>query len=121
MKKVIVSLAVALTLGACSASNQYAQVEPAADVDQFGFDSIVQGDWARAETSLASAETNDPFRLLNLAYVYKETGRTAEAAALYNKVLELEENPYAKLSNGDPARVKTIAKKALKAMEDGSN
>ncbi|MBZ6379802.1 hypothetical protein B5C34_14625 [Pacificimonas flava] len=55
-----------------------------------GFEQMVEGDWAAAEQQLLDSESElgaDPARLLQLAEVYRQTGRTVEAASLYQRVL----------------------------------
>lgn len=51
---------------------------------------IVEGAYAKAESKLLAelrADPNQPEALLNLAAVYSKTGRSADARALYAKVL----------------------------------
>ncbi|MBO9623542.1 MAG: tetratricopeptide repeat protein [Sphingomonas sp.] len=55
---------------------------------------IVGGAYDKAELKLASelrARPDQPELLLNLAAVYSQTGRSAEARAVYNKVLAQDE------------------------------
>lgn len=85
-----------------------------ADQDPVAFETIRAGDLETAEKALMAAKENeDPFQLLNLAYVMQKTGRSDEAAALYRQILDSEQNPYAKLASGDPRRVKSIARDGL--------
>ena len=58
--------------------------------DRTGYQSIAAGDLAKAERRLNAERRifpNRPELMLNLAAVYLRTGRTAEANALYSKVL----------------------------------
>lgn len=59
--------------------------------DRTGFASIAARDWSAAERTLLAERRIYPRRpelMINLAAVYAATGRDAEAAALYEQVLE---------------------------------
>ena len=58
--------------------------------DRTGYQAISAGDFERAEKRLEAERRiypNRPELLLNLAHVYRHTGRTAQARALYARVL----------------------------------
>lgn len=58
--------------------------------DQTAYQRIAAGDYARAERVLLAERRDAPNRpeiLLNLAAVYRQTGRAADARALYADVL----------------------------------
>jgi uncharacterized protein HemY len=80
-----------------------------------GYAAIVTGDFRSAEAQLASspAPADDPARLLNLAHVYKSTGRQAHAAQLYRQVLAGDDDPMLALKSGEPARAKALAAAGL--------
>ena len=85
---------------------------------------LQQGDWSKAEAALLGAdvaEEDQVFAKLNLAFVYSTTGRREQAVAIYHEILDGRDNPYALLMNGEPRRVKTIAKTALERMETQNN
>jgi Flp pilus assembly protein TadD len=94
-----------------------------ADSGAVAYDAIQKGKWVEAEAQLRAGlkeNPNDPMRLLNLAYVLQNTGRTAEANTLYQQVLKLERDPLVAIgldSNVRPARAKIIAKKGLASLE----
>ena len=76
----------ALAAGAVFATSAMAQSQE----QTYGFNAIARDDLAGAEARLSAqraAEPNEPSVLLNLAYVYAKTGRTAQATALYNQVM----------------------------------
>ena len=55
-----------------------------------GFEAMQERDWQHAEQALLASERDlgaDPARLLQLAEVYRQTGRDGEAEALYQRVL----------------------------------
>jgi len=83
--------------------------------NRYGYDQITAKNLKAAEQRLLdqqAAEPNEPSVLLNLAYVYKKTGRTAEADALYERVLAQKDVLMA-LGNGKPAWSHTLAMKAM--------
>jgi hypothetical protein len=47
---------------------------------------------------------------LNLAVVYRTTGRLDEARAMYDRILSQRDNPYAQVADGKVKPVKSIAK-----------
>lgn len=56
----------------------------------YGFNAIQRSDLAGAEARLIAqraAEPNEPSVLINLAHIYTKTGRTAQAEAMYRRVL----------------------------------
>lgn len=89
-----------------------AQAQPA---NPYGYDHIAAKNLQAAETRLIAqqaAEPDEPSVLLNLAYVYKKTGRAAEAASLYERVLGQPDVLMA-LGSGKPAWSHALAMKAM--------
>ena len=88
---------------------------PAFAADQNGYQSIVSGDLASAERAIVAEQRVYPARpelMLNLAAVYRRTGRMAEARTLYMKVLE--RRPVAMdLPSGAVASSHDLARRAL--------
>ncbi len=77
---------------------------------------IQEGNLTQAERELLlviAEDPHNPYALLNLAYVYQQSGRNDQARILYERVLELRGNPLAELSSGKPARVKRIAQRGI--------
>lgn len=67
---------------------------PAIARDRLGYQAIQAGDLIKAERILVAEKQFNPGMpevMLNLAYVYRHTGRTAEARALYRQVLDQPE------------------------------
>lgn len=84
----------------------------------WAYSEVVQEDWKSAEAKLASEveqHPEDPFRLLNLAYVYTKTEKSNDAIAVYQKVLDLEADSG---PTGQELRAKKIARDALATMID---
>lgn len=78
---------------------QVATTAPAAS--DYGFQKIADGNFDAAEVSLQAAsiaEPDEPLVLINLAQVYRRTGRVDQARAMYRRVLE---TPNADLVLGD--------------------
>lgn len=78
----------AAALAAAAASAQPAEI--GYERGALGFEEMAQGDWSKAEDKLmASADElgADPARLLQLAELYRQTGRADEAETLYREVL----------------------------------
>jgi Flp pilus assembly protein TadD len=72
---------------------------------------IRDGDWKQAETQL-TVDADDPAQLLNLAHVYRRTGREAEAQFLYSRILELPDARDLAVG-GQPASSHALARQAL--------
>jgi Tfp pilus assembly protein PilF len=90
------------------------QTLPAAD--DVAYRAIVNHDWASAEQQLLASlqkEPNNAFAQLNLAWVYAQTGRKAEAAALYREILERDKDRVASLSSRDGNSMTLLAKRGL--------
>jgi len=82
---------------------------------------ILSGDFAAAEAKLntrLAASPNDSFAMLNLAAIYDRSGRTDEARALYERVMSLRDNPYAKVANNKVVPVKKVASNALEVLNN---
>jgi tetratricopeptide (TPR) repeat protein len=58
-------------------------------------------------------DPNDPYALLNLAYVYQKAGDQAKARNVYNRILTMKGDPYAELASGRTERVKSIARRGM--------
>lgn len=91
------------------------------DVNQsYQANAIQEGNLTMAERELllvVAEDPHNPYALLNLAYVYQQSGRNDQARILYERVLDLRSNPLAKLSTGKPARVKRIAQRGIAEIE----
>ena len=105
----VAALAIALQpTGAAS------QTSPAAD--DVAYQAIVKHDWATAEQQLLAGLQKEPdnsFRRLNLAWVYAQTGRKTEAAALYREIMERDKDRVATLSSRDGKSVVKLAERGL--------
>lgn len=89
--------------------------------DNLGYQAIRNQDWATAERQLlAGLQKNhsNVFRQLNLAWVYAQTGRKSEAAAIYEKVLKSDGNRVAALPSRDGIPVKQLAQRGLTLLQN---
>ena len=81
---------------------------------------IMQGDYASAERIIqaqAKIFPGDPDLLLNLASVYRHTGRASEARALYRAVLARPDELMDMANAAEPRTAHTLAKVALGNMD----
>lgn len=105
-----------LALSACAsgAMSTAALPESGYTPGALAFSAIMDSDWKRAEQQLAQSDAaeTDPARLLNLAHVYRKTGRELEAKKLYEAVLA-ERDMTVELANGEPASAHQLAQRAL--------
>lgn len=120
MEKFVVTAVAALSLSACAASMQTASndVEVGYAPGSLGYAAIMRGDLPRAEAQLTHAtnvSADDPARLLNLAHVYRKTGREAEARELYARVAQSGDEGKLELANGDVGTARELAMRALNA------
>lgn len=105
-----------LALSACATASTSTAALPESGYapGALAFSAIMESDWQRAERQLAasSAAETDPARLLNLAHVYRKTGRELEAKQLYEAVLA-ERDMTVELASGQPASAHALAQRAL--------
>ena len=90
------------------------QVAKAAD--DLGVAAIQKHDWATAEQQLREGLQREPgnaYRQLNLAWVFAQTGRKAEAAALYREILRHDQNRVASLPSSSRSSFALLAEKGL--------
>ena len=102
----------ALTIGGDANGN----TQLAGSTDPYAASAISAADWDQAAAILEGRLDEDPLKLLNLAYVYRQTGKTDAAAALYQSILDGSSNPYAERPGSVPLRVKTIARRAIASL-----
>jgi Tfp pilus assembly protein PilF len=107
-------LAMAALVIALQPTGAASQTSPAAD--DLAYRAIANHDWAMAEQQLLAGLQKDPdnsFRQLNLAWVYAQTGRKAEAAALYREILERDKDRIASLSSRSGKSAAQLAQRGL--------
>ena len=88
--------------------------------DNLGYQAIQNQDWATAERELLAGLQKNPsnvFRQLNLAWVYAQTGRKSEAAAIYVQVLKSDGNRMAALPSREGMPVKVLAERGLSLLD----
>jgi Tfp pilus assembly protein PilF len=84
--------------------------------DDVAFRAIQNRDWVTAEQQLKAGLQQDPGNLsrqLNLAWVYAQTGRKEEAAALYREILRRDQDRVVTLSERDGTPVAQLARRGL--------
>ena len=87
---------------------------------QYQAQAIISGNLASAEKELLevlNANPDDPYALLNLAYIYQRAGEQKRASQLYSRILTLKTNPYAELASGEKENVKNIARRGIARIE----
>lgn len=116
MRMTFVAVPVLLTLSACASGMSATASLPESGYapGALAFSAIMDSDWKQAEKQLAasSAAETDPARLLNLAHVYRKTGRELEARKLYQAVLA-QRDMTVELASGEPASCHDLAQRAL--------
>ena len=88
--------------------------------DNLGYQAIQNQDWATAERELLAGLQKNPsnvFRQLNLAWVYAQTARKSEAAAIYEQVLKSDGNRMAALPSREGMPVKVLAERGLSLLD----
>lgn len=125
MTKFLTSSAIALTLilsaGGASADPNSSLADAGMTYTEKGwaFSEVAKQDWESAEKAMKAqvdANPEDPFRLLNLAYVYTKADKSEDAVAVYERILDLETNPMATLTSGQDVRAKKVARDALASL-----
>jgi uncharacterized protein HemY len=84
--------------------------------DDLGYQAIRNHDWTAAEQQLLASLQKRPDNTsaqLNLAWVYAQTGRKAEAEALYQEILRRDKDRVATLSASDGTSMELLAKRGL--------
>ena len=84
--------------------------------DGLAYQAIQNHDWTTAEQQLKAGLQQEPGNLsrqLNLAWVYAQTGRKDEAAALYRDILRRDKDRVASLSGHDGTPIGPLAQKGL--------
>jgi hypothetical protein len=84
--------------------------------DDVAYRAILNKDWATAERQLQVGLVRNPdnvFRMLNLAWVYAQTGRKDEAAQLYRRVIASDQDQLAALPSREGASAKALAQAGL--------
>ena len=92
---------------------------PAQAQEYVATNAIMSGDYAKAESDLRKEIRVHPGRaelMLNLAAVYSQTGRDADARALYNQVLAQQE-VLMDMTSGATAGSHAVARKGLNRLE----
>jgi len=111
----------AVFLAACAgpdATSLNATAPEAGGATDYAYSEILRGDWGAAETSLRTANQDDPLILLNLAFVMAKQGNDTAAEDIYKQILNGSQDPYATMDGGKPRRVKNVALQALLSMRE---
>jgi len=89
--------------------------------DDVAYEAIKNHDWTAAEQQLQAGLQKEPanvFRQLNLAWVYAQTGRKTEAAALYRDILKHEQDRVASLPSQHGDSVALLAERGLALLKN---
>jgi len=87
--------------------------------DDLGVAAIRNHDWTTAERVLQEGLQQDPAnvsRQLNLAWVYAQTGRKQEAAALYREILKRDQDRFASRP-GSSGTMALLARRGLALLD----
>jgi thioredoxin-like negative regulator of GroEL len=109
MKKALILSSLILSTASMASAKQ--------PVDNFSASAITAADYATAETQLRARLARAPGlqqAMLNLAYVYRATGKMAEAEALYTRVLK-RPNVQLETTRETPVWSHDVAQRALNA------
>jgi tetratricopeptide (TPR) repeat protein len=111
-------LAVAAMLALPQVAGATSPAAPPAD--DVAYRAILAHDWATAEKQLLAGLEKDPtnvFRQLNLAWVYSQTGRSDQAAMIYQNILMSDRDLLAADQSGQGRSVKALAERGLSLMQ----
>jgi uncharacterized lipoprotein YmbA len=89
--------------------------------DDVAYQAIQNHDWNTAERQLQEGLQKDPgniFRQLNLAWVYAQTGRKAEAEALYKEILRRDQDRFASASPHGGPSMSVLAERGLALLKN---
>lgn len=131
--KTILALGLPVLLIAAPVAAQQMTATPAAaqpttkseigyEAGSLGFQEMMRGDWKQAEAALtASADMlgNDSARLLQLAEIYRQTGRELAAQGLYEQVLDGDDKTLV-LGDGRVVTAHNIASTRLSTVQQAS-
>lgn len=117
MKKFAIGFLMSLGLATGSASaNDLSSSLVMFQDNSLASEKIAERDWSSAEAELVSTDFGPEDQILakvNLAFIYSATGRTSQAQALYEEILDGRDNSFAMTLSGKPRKVKYIAKDGL--------
>ena len=109
------ALATAFLLSGCATAGP-AYVEQGYQVGALGVAALNRGDFDKAEALLnekRGVRASDPARLINLGTVYMETGRTADALAMWRQALAADGHHMVETADGRVASTEQLAREAL--------
>ena len=115
-KSACVVVALGASLAGCAANRQAGLVEQGYERGALGVAAIGREDWAVAERSLTKAsgtDASDPARLINLGWVYMETGRRADALSAWRRALAAERPFDVETIGGEVISTAALARRAL--------
>ena len=105
-----------LALAGCASSSQTASLpETGYEPGALAFAAIMDQEWAKAERQLAKSNVSDrdPAKMLNLAHVYRKTGREADALRIYRQLAERSDDVMVELADGRAASSRELALRAM--------
>lgn len=102
-------------LGACTGTPG-PMVEAGYPTGSLALAAIQRQDWTTAERLLTRdgrVDADDPARLINLGRVYLETGRSAQALAVWQRALAARQHHEVDLLDGRAATTDEVARQAI--------
>lgn len=121
MKKLLVGLILAASLGGIANAETAIVSETAYPAKAIGYDALVVGDNQRAIDDMMSGSVSrhDPAFLLNLGQAYARSGRVTEARELFRRAGRKRETVDLVLADGRVVNSKLAARQALATVQVG--
>jgi hypothetical protein len=121
MKKLLVGLILAASLGGIAHAETAIVSETAYPAKAIGYDALVVGDNQRAIDDMMSGSVSrhDPAFLLNLGQAYARSGRVTEARELFRRAARKRETVDLVLADGRVVDSKLAARQALATVQVG--
>ncbi len=119
MKTIFISV-LALSLAGVANAQSVDGGEIGYSQGSLGYDALIAGDNSRAIAQIMANEKTsrkDPARLINLGQAYARTGRTAEAAQLFQTAMESRDQIDLILADGTVMNSREAAKRALAKLQ----
>lgn len=121
MKKLLVGLILAASLGGIAHAENAIVGETAYPAKAIGYDALAVGDNQRAIDDMMSGSVSrhDPAFLLNLGQAYARSGRVTEARELFRRAARKRETVDLVLADGRVVDSKLAARQALATVQVG--
>jgi Tfp pilus assembly protein PilF len=107
IQRFVLAASAITTLVACAKPVTEAQLQV-----ERGYQYILNREWPAAEEDMLKALEADPtnlYALMNLGFVYEQTGRDTEAMEMYSRVIDASESGLATRSGRSKEQAKSLA------------